>query len=76
MGMTNNIQRPMLEHKQKLVPGFTSTYNVSILVYAESSPTAEGAIVREKQIKAGSRAKKIKLIESFNPEWKDIALTF
>ena len=75
-GITNDIVRRIFEHREKLVPGFTAKYNVSILVYAEQAPTAEAAIVREKQIKAGSRKKKIELIESVNPEWKDLYGTF
>jgi putative endonuclease len=70
--MTNNITRRVFEHKQKMVEGFTKKYNVDKLVFVEIAPTAIDAIEREKQIKGGSRKKKIKLIEDFNPEWKDL----
>jgi putative endonuclease len=71
-GVTNNLQRRILEHKNKINIGFSSRYNLSKLVYYEESEDIYGAISREKQIKAGSRMKKIKLIEGINPEWKDI----
>jgi putative endonuclease len=71
-GVTSNLPRRVYEHKNHLVEGFTSRYNVDKLVYYEAAPGAEGAILREKQIKAGSRAKKIALIEKMNPEWKDL----
>ncbi|MEK9138650.1 MAG: GIY-YIG nuclease family protein [Bacteroidota bacterium] len=71
-GVTNNLVRRVYEHKQKLVKGFTSKYNVTKLVYYEASTDINSAIAREKQIKAGSRRKKIALIESMNPEWKDL----
>ena len=60
------------EHKQKLVPGFTNKYNINKLVYYEVCGDAYSAISREKQIKGGSRAKKIQLIKSMNPEWQDL----
>ena len=62
----------MYEHKEKLVDGFTKKYNVSKLVYYEVFEDISGAISREKQIKAGSRKKKIELINSMNKEWKDL----
>ena len=71
-GMTNNIIRRVAEHKQKIVPGFTKQYNVDKLVYFETFEDAPNAIAREKQIKAGSRKKKEALINSVNPEWKDL----
>lgn len=71
-GVTGNIAKRVFEHKQKLVPGFTSKYNVTLLVYAEAGRTAMESIEREKQIKAGSHRKKVSLIESINPEWKDL----
>lgn len=71
-GVTNNLIRRVLEHKNKLIEGFTSRYNCNKLVYFECGESALGAIAREKQIKAGSRVKKIKLIEGMNPEWKDL----
>jgi putative endonuclease len=72
-GVTNNIERRVQEHKEKLVPGFTKRYNVIKLVYAEEYNNINDAIVREKQIKAGSRKKKIALIKSINPEFNDLS---
>ncbi len=72
-GVTNNLMRRVLEHKKKLIPGFTSRYNIKQLVYFESTPDVSQAILREKQIKGWLRVKKIKLIESLNPEWKDLS---
>ncbi len=71
-GVTNNIQRRVYEHKEKLVPGFTKKYNIDKLVYFEISNDIQSAIFREKQIKAGSRTKKLMLIETENPEWQDL----
>ena len=62
----------MYEHKEKLVEGFTKKYNVSKLVYYQVCEDIYGAISREKQIKAGSRKKKLELINSMNEEWKDL----
>jgi putative endonuclease len=71
-GVTNNLERRIYEHKNKLVPGFTEKYNVTKLVYFDSSSDVKAAIAREKQIKGWTRQKKIDLIESMNPEWKDL----
>ena len=72
-GVTSDLKKRVYEHKNKLYPtSFTSRYNVSKLVYYEYYPTIEEAIQREKQIKAGSRMKKIALIEKDNREWKDL----
>ena len=71
-GVTNNLQRRILEHKNKINDGFSSRYNLSKLVYYEEGEDIYGAINREKQLKAGSRRKKIRLIESINPEWNDL----
>jgi putative endonuclease len=71
-GVTNNLQRRVLEHKSGTGSGFTKKYNVTKLVYFESGDNVNVAIAREKQIKAGSRKKKIDLIESINPEWNDL----
>src|SRR5690242_12494463 len=60
------------EHKGEFVEGLTKKYNVNKLVYYEIGSDPENAIVREKQVKGGSRKKKIALIESVNPEWKDL----
>ena len=71
-GTTGDMKRRVYEHKNKLIPGFTKTYNATRLVYVETHAKSSMAIRREKQIKAGSRAKKIELIESQNPLWKDL----
>ncbi|MEK7717755.1 MAG: GIY-YIG nuclease family protein [Pseudomonadota bacterium] len=71
-GITNDLKRRGYEHKEKLVGGFTKKYNITKLVYYEIFRDADNAILREKQIKGGSRAKKIKLIEGINPEWRDL----
>jgi putative endonuclease len=71
-GVTSNIFKRVNEHKEKLIGGFTSRYNVTKLVYYEEFETMPKAIAREKQIKGGSRQKKIDLIDSKNPEWKDL----
>jgi len=71
-GVTNNLIRRVYEHKEKLIEGFTKKYNCSKLVWYEVYDDSYNAIAREKQIKAGSRKKKLDLINSFNPEWKDI----
>ncbi len=72
IGVTNNLKKRIYEHKHKLVPGFTSRYNVTKLVYYEVYDTPYNAIQREKQIKAGSRAKKLALIKSVNPGFSDL----
>jgi len=71
-GVTNNLKRSVYEHKNKLIPEFTSTYNINRLVYYEVTNDVKGTISREKQIKAGSRQKKIDLINSLNKDWKDL----
>jgi len=71
-GVTNNLQRRVLEHRTGAGNGFTKKYNVTRLVYFESGNDVNTTIAREKQIKAGSRKKKIDLINSINPEWKDL----
>jgi putative endonuclease len=71
-GITNDLKRRVYEHKEKLVNGFTKKYNVSKLIYYEIFEDPENAILREKRIKAGSRQKKIDLINGMNTEWKDL----
>lgn len=71
-GVTNNLQRRVLEHRSAKGGSFTSRYHVSQLVYFECGCNVETAIYWEKQIKAGSRKKKIELVNHFNPEWKDL----
>jgi len=72
-GVTNNLERRVYEHKHKLMPGFTSKYNITKLVYYEAGDNINVAIAWEKQIKGWLRAKKIALIESVNPEWRDLS---
>ena len=72
-GITNNLDRRIYEHKNKLLKGFTSKYNIDKLVYYEVYDDAIDAISREKQIKAGSRQKKIDLIKEANPEFRDLS---
>ncbi|MBZ5703656.1 MAG: GIY-YIG nuclease family protein [Acidobacteriia bacterium] len=74
LGVTNNLARRVSQHKEKLIPGFTQKYNVTKLVWFEPHATIRAAISREKEIKAWRRAKKIALIESLNPHWKDLSL--
>jgi putative endonuclease len=77
IGITNNLSRRAFEHKSKFLKNsFTSTYNVSKLVYFEEYNEPTEAIKREKQIKSGSRNKKISLVNSLNPEWKDLFYNF
>ena len=71
-GITNDLKRRVYEHKAKLVEGFTKRYNVNELIYYEASRDIESVILREKQIKGGSRTKKMELVNSMNPEWKDL----
>jgi len=72
VGVTSNLIKRVWEHKNKVVPGFTAKYNVDKLVYYETSESIMSAIEREKQIKGGSRKKKMELINSNNPQWKDL----
>ncbi len=72
-GVTSDLPRRVLEHKTKSQQSFTKKYNVSKLVYYEVTDEIEAAILREKQIKAGSRQKKLELINSMNPNWRDLA---
>jgi putative endonuclease len=71
-GVTNNLVRRIYEHKNHLAKGFTEKYNVTKLVYFEHTESIESAILREKQLKAGSRQKKIDLVNSKNPKWEDL----
>jgi len=71
-GVSNDLKRRVYEHKEKLTPGFTKRYNIVKLIYFEVFGDSYYAIAREKQIKAGSRQKKIDLINSINPRWKDL----
>jgi putative endonuclease len=71
-GVTGDLKRRVLEHKEKLVEGFTKRYNLTKLVYYECCEDVQSAISREKQIKAGSRRKKIDLIYGINSGWRDL----
>jgi len=71
-GVTSDLKKRIYEHKQKLASGFTSKYNINKLVYFEVFEDSHNAISREKQIKGGSRNKKISMIENTNKNWKDL----
>ena len=72
VGVTSDIGRRAYEHREGLVPGFTTRYQCKVLVWFEFYERMTDAIEREKQIKAGSRKFKLRLIEELNPEWKDL----
>jgi len=74
-GVTSDLVKRIYEHKSKLVDGFSKKYSVDKLGYYEIFTNITDAIAREKQIKAGSRKKKIALIESMNPNWNDLYST-
>lgn len=74
VGVTNNLERRIYEHKNKLIEGFTKKYNLTKLVYYEETTDIESAIAREKQLKNWHRDWKINLICGFNPEWKDLSI--
>ena len=71
-GVTSDLKRRAYEHREKLNEGFTKKYNISKLIYDEVFEDPENAIMREKQIKAGPRQRKIDLINGFNGEWLDL----
>ena len=71
-GVTDNLVKRVYEHKNKITEGFTSKYNINKLVYFEQHDDIQTAIIREKQIKAGSRQKKIDLITKDNPKYEDL----
>ncbi len=73
IGVTNNLERRMYEHKHKLIPGFTSKYGHSWLVYYESTEDVTAAIAREKQLKGWLRSRKMALVETMNHEWQDLS---
>jgi putative endonuclease len=72
-GVTNNLVRRIYEHKNKIIPGFTSRYNITELVYFEETSDVQAALTREKEIKGWRRAKKSQLIASVNPKWLDLS---
>ncbi|KUJ76127.1 hypothetical protein AVO42_11535 [Thiomicrospira sp. XS5] len=73
IGVTNDLNRRIIEHKSKSIPGFTRQYNVDKLVYFESTPDINSAIAREKQLKGWKRSKKDALINAYNPDWNELA---
>jgi putative endonuclease len=73
IGLTNNLERRVQEHKKKLIPGFTSHYGLDKLVYFDPTGDVRVAIEREKEIKGWVRRKKTALVNSVNPEWKDLS---
>jgi putative endonuclease len=72
-GVTNSLERRVWQHKHKMQAGFSAKYGLGRLVYFESYRDISNAIAREKQIKAGSRSRKLALIENLNPEWRDLS---
>jgi len=72
VGVTSNLIQRIYQHKHKLIKGFAAKYDCKILVYFENFEEMIPAIAREKQIKSGSRARKLKLIEKRNPQWLDL----
>jgi putative endonuclease len=76
LGVTNDLERRVIEHKTKVNVGFSSRYNTVKLVYFEAFGDVREAIAREKQIKRWRREKKVRLIEGMNPEWKDLSEGF
>ena len=73
VGVTNNLERRLFEHKSKLVEGFTKQYNIDRLVYFEQTTDVLSAITREKQIKSWNRNKKMRMVEAGNPSWEDLS---
>ncbi|APF17265.1 GIY-YIG nuclease family protein [Caldithrix abyssi] len=76
VGITNNLMRRVYEHKNKLIDGFTKKYNINKLVYYETFQDVRAAIEREKEIKKWRREKKNKLVNTENPEWRDLSEDF
>lgn len=72
IGVTNDLERRMQEHKSHLIEGFTRDYRVDKLVYYEETTDVTAAIAREKQLKGWRRARKNELVESSNPQWRDL----
>jgi putative endonuclease len=70
--VTNDLLRRVVEHREGMVPGFTKEHSIKMLVYFEQHQEIEAAIQREKRIKRWARAWKIELIQSTNPEWRDL----
>ncbi len=74
VGVTSDLLRRIVQHREGLIPGFTSRYGVTRLVWFEMADTMEAAIVREKQLKKWNRDWKLRLIEEANPMWLDLAI--
>ena len=74
IGVTNNLARRIQEHKERLVKGFTKRYSIDQLAYYEEYDNPQDAISREKQMKGWLRIKKLELIESINPNWRDLSI--
>lgn len=75
VGVTNNLEKRIYEHKNKLIPGFTSKYNINRLVYFQEFRNINDAILDEKKVKGWTRKKKMELIKSINPLYKDLSNT-
>jgi len=73
IGITNNLERRVLEHRSKIIPGYTRKYNIDRLVYIEIFGDVRQASIREKQLKGWKRYKKINLLEAINPTWEDLS---
>jgi putative endonuclease len=73
VGVTNDLEGRVAEHRSKRVPGFTSRYNITRLVYFEKTTGVRSALAREKEIKGWNRARKVALIERANPTWEDLS---
>ena len=73
VGSSDDLKTRLQQHKARLIPGFTEKYRVSKLVYFEEHPDEIAALMREKQIKGKTRAKKNAIVESKNPDWKDLS---
>ncbi len=73
IGVTNDLEKRIYQHKNKLIDGFSKRYNLGKLVYYEVTQNVESALLREKELKGWLRKKKIELINTFNPEWKDLS---
>jgi len=71
-GVTSNLPQRVWQHREGVVKGFTDRYGCKLLVWFEAAETMDAAIAREKQIKGGSRAKKLALVEAMNPQWQDL----
>jgi len=76
VGVTNGLESRVMQHKEKVVPGFSRTYNTTKLVYFEAFGDIRDAIAREKQIKRWRREKKVFLVEKQNPRWLDLSAEF